>query len=94
MGFRTSCLAHDLGNGCNVTCLVFALGLRNVGWKFVGLNQLEVVNRVVSWGFNPTMGELNGFTQLNKNVGIGWHCPTITLLKCFYTMYDGIMIKR
>ncbi len=93
MGFWTSCLAHDLGNGCNVTCLVFALGLGNVGWKFVGLDQLGVVNRVVSWGFN-SIGELNGFTQLNKSVGIKWHCPTITLLKCFYTMYDGNMIKR
>ncbi len=94
MGFWTSCLAHDLGNGCNVTCLVFALGLGNVGWKFVGMNQLKVVNRVVSGGLNPIMGELNGIAQLNKNVGIGWHCPTINLFKCFYPMYNGIMIKR
>jgi hypothetical protein len=52
------------------------------------------VNKVVSGGFNPTMGELNGITQLNKSVGIGWHCPFITLLKCFYIVYDGIMIKK
>jgi len=58
------------------------------------MNQLEVVNRVVSGGLNPTMGEFNGIAQINKNVGIGWHCPIINLLKCFYPMYNGITIKR